>query len=120
MQEVIAVIRVNRMQRTKDALAGRGYNSITATRVLGRGRQRGLHYELRPEAPEKLEGEGRMRYIPKKFLSIVVKDSQVGEVVKTIIRANQTGKIGDGKVFVCPVENAIRVRTGEEARSAIQ
>jgi nitrogen regulatory protein PII 2 len=119
MQEVIAIIRVNRMQRTKEALSERGFFAMTATRVLGRGKQRGLHYEIKPEAPDMLKGEGRMQYIPKKLLWMVVRDGQVEEVVEAIIKANQTGKIGDGKIFVCPVENALRVRTGEEGEAAI-
>jgi len=119
MQEVIAIIRVNRMQRTKEALCEKGFLSMTAMRVLGRGKQRGLHYELKPEAPEKLKREGRMQYIPKKMLWMVVRDDQVDTVVEAIIKVNKTGKIGDGKIFVCPVENATRVRTGEEGEAAI-
>jgi nitrogen regulatory protein PII 2 len=94
---------------------------MTATRVLGRGKQRGLHYELKVEPPEALkESRGRMKYIPKKMLWMVVRDARVEEVVETIIKANQTGKIGDGKIFVCSVENAIRVRTGEGGEAAIR
>lgn len=121
MQEITAIIRVNKMQRTKEALSERGFYAMTAMRVLGRGKQKGLFYELKPEAPAALEEEDRgyMKYIPKRMLSIVVRSEQVDEVVATIIKANQTGKIGDGKIFISPVETAIRVRTGETGEAAI-
>ncbi|GBE18614.1 nitrogen regulatory protein P-II [archaeon BMS3Abin16] len=121
MQEVIAIIRVNKMQSTKEALSEKGFYAMSAARALGRGKQRGLQYELKPEAPESLgyEGSGYMKYVPKRVLWITVRDDQLEAVVETIINANQTRKIGDGKIFVCPVENAIRVRTGEEGDAAI-
>ena len=58
-----------------------------------------------------------MRFIPKRMISTVVEDEEVPKVVETIIRTNQTGHIGDGKIFVCPMEDAVRVRTGENRRT---
>ena len=116
MQEVTAIIRLNMLQRTKEALAEKGFYAMHAMKVLGRGKQKGLSYELTGEAQE---AHGKMRYVPKRMLSMVVSSSQVDEVVRTIIEVNQTGHIGDGKIFISPVENAIRVRTGEEGEAAI-
>src|SRR5208337_4617749 len=122
MKEIIAIIRPKKVGQTKDALEKIGFPSITATYVLGRGKQRGIACEVNFDiTPELLSQSGskRMEYIPKRKLSIVVKDSDVDLVVKTIIRVNQTAQIGDGKIFVCPVDNAVRVRTNEEGEQAV-
>ncbi len=116
MQEVTAIIRLNMLQRTKEALAEKGYYAMHAMKVLGRGKQRGIAYELTGSVEQ---GSGRMRYIPKRMLSMVVPESQVEEVVRTIIEVNQTGHHGDGKIFVSPVQDAIRVRTGEHGEAAL-
>jgi len=111
------------VSNTKEALNAIGFPAMTVTPVLGRGKQRGLinelAFQLSPETIEKAEqGEG-MKYIPKRMLFIVVDDSAVPNVVETIIKANQTGKIGDGRIFVCPNEGAIRIRTGEKGKQAL-
>ncbi len=123
MKEVMAVIRMNRINETKKALLDAGLPAFTARRVLGRGKGlvdlRVLHgaKEGRPEAIATL-GSGP-RLIPKRALSVVVPDEKVKSVVDTIIAANQTGKPGDGKVFVIPVLDAIRVRSGAAGEDAV-
>jgi nitrogen regulatory protein PII 2 len=93
--------------------------------VEGRGKQKGLpgwNYELDPaltEVEEKNTG-ARMRFIPKRMIYTVVDDEDVPKVVETIIRTNQSGHVGDGKIFVCPLEDAVRVRTGENGEEAIK
>ncbi|MBC2695216.1 MAG: P-II family nitrogen regulator [Desulfobacteraceae bacterium] len=117
MKEVMAVIRMNMISKTKIALADAGISSITARDCLGRGK--GL-VDLRllkgaekgyEEAISQL-GQSQ-RLIPKRVLFIVVPDKMVKKTVKTIIKVNQTGKSGDGKIFVVPVLDSVRVRTGE-------
>jgi nitrogen regulatory protein PII 2 len=117
MKEITAIIRMNKMNETKRALAEAGISSITARDALGRGKGlvdmqllKGAEqgYE---EAISQLGQSGRL--IPKRLLLIVVPDNLVEKTVKTIIRVNQTGKSGDGKIYVLPCIDAVRVRTGE-------
>ncbi len=126
MKEIIAIIRPKKVTATKEALESLGFPSLTAISVLGRGKQRGIAAELgidiRPEvlARGKMAGIKYMEYIPKRLLSIIACKEDVDEIVRTIIRVNQTDQIGDGKIFVCPVEDAIRVRTDEQGDEAIK
>jgi len=118
MKEIIAIIRMKQIQKTKNALAGIDCPSMTVNKVLGRGKQRGLQL-LNPEIkPEEIEGR-EMRYIPKRMISIIVDDERVDDIVKAIVRVNRTGEIGDGRIFICPVEDAIRIRTDERGIKAI-
>jgi nitrogen regulatory protein PII 2 len=123
MKEILAIVRLNRMNQTKRALAEVGVPSITARDALGRGKgivdlhllkgaERG--YE---EAISQL-GQSQ-RLIPKRALLIVVPEELVEKTVKTIIRTNQTGKSGDGMIFVMPCLDAVRVRTGERGDAAL-
>jgi len=118
MKEVMAVIRMNMMNRTKAALSEAGISSFTAREALGRGKGlvdfkalKGaeLGYE---EAIQQLGGGQRL--IPKRALFVVVPNKLVNRVVEAIIAVNRTGKSGDGKIFVSPVLNSIRIRTEEE------
>ena len=124
MKEVIAIIRRHRLQETKAGLLGIGIPALTMISVEGRGKQKGLpgwNYELDPtlsEVEEKNTGIN-MSFIPKRMIYVVVEDDDVPRVVETIIRTNQSGHIGDGKIFVCPLEDAVRVRTGEHGEQAI-
>ncbi len=125
MKEVIAIIRRHRLQETKAGLLGIGIPALTMVSVEGRGKQKGLpgwNYELDPaltEIEERNTGAS-MRFVPKRMIYTVVEDEDVPKVVETIIRTNQSGHIGDGKIFVCPVEDAVRVRTGENGEQAIK
>lgn len=123
MKEILAIVRMNKMNQTKRALAEVGLPSITGRDALGRGKglvdlqllqgaERG--YE---EAISQLGQSERM--IPKRVILIVVPDELVDKTIKTIIQVNQTGKPGDGTIFVTPCMDAIRVRTGEHGDSVL-
>ena len=118
MKEVIAVIRMNKIQATKDVLAEAGYTCLTATLVYGRGKQKGLYISplgnVKPDSKK-----AAIRFIPKRMLNIVVDDESVPEVVETIISTNRTGMIGDGRIFICPIAEAVRIRTGERGDDAL-
>ncbi|HIH78269.1 MAG TPA: P-II family nitrogen regulator [Halobacteria archaeon] len=119
MKEVVAIIRMNAIQKTKKALADADFPSVTAKAVFGKGKQKGLHiYPPTTICPESTEGN-YMRYIPKRMLIMVLPDEKVDKVVNIIMETCRTGEIGDGRIFVCPVENAIRIRTGEIGAEAI-
>lgn len=117
MKEVIAIVRINKMNQTKRALAEAGISSLTARKVIGRGKGK-VDYLLLKGAEEGYDeaiqqlGPGP-KLIPKRMLTIVVPDGLVETTVDTIINVNKTGSPGDGKIFVCPVTEAFRVRTGE-------
>ena len=126
MKEVLAVIRMNKIIQTKLALAYAGFPALTGARVMGRG-SRPVDFDvqsaLSDEAGPPLEALASLaqgpRLIAKRMLSVVVPDESVPLVVKTLIAANQTGNPGDGKIFVLPVDDAARVRTGETGAKAI-
>jgi nitrogen regulatory protein PII 2 len=117
MKEIMAIVRINMMNKTKKALAAAGISSITARDALGRGK--GLVDLTLLEGAEKGYEEAvaqlgqSQRLIPKRVFFVVVPDKLVKRTVQTIIEVNQTGKSGDGKIFVMPVTDSIRVRTGE-------
>jgi nitrogen regulatory protein PII 2 len=120
VKEIVAIIRPNKMTRTKEVLAVLGFPAMTACKVLGRGKQKGLAGEVSFEMrPELLRQEGSLKYIPKRLISLVVNDEDVSLVVEIIMRVNRTGEVGDGRIFVCPVDQAVRVRTQEEGKEAI-
>ena len=117
MKEIMAIVRINMMNKTKKALADAGITSVTARDALGRGK--GLVDLTLLEGAEKGYEEAvaqlgqSQRLIPKRVFFVVVPDKLVPKTVKTIMQVNHTGKSGDGKVFVTPVADSIRVRTGE-------
>ncbi|NYB27690.1 MAG: P-II family nitrogen regulator [Methanobacteriaceae archaeon] len=121
MKEVIAIIRPNKITRTKEVLDALGFPSMTAKAVFGRGKQKAIIGEVNfaVKNPELAEEEGNMRYIPKRMISLVVPDEDASLVVESIMKVNNTGQIGDGKIFVCPVDDALRVRTKETGEEAI-
>ncbi len=120
--EIIAIVRPNKMLATKKALAEIGLPSFTALKCFGRGKQGGrigeLTYPVSPEIVKKAE-EFPYTFIPKRLIWAVVPKSMVSKVVETIIRVNQTGEYGDGKIFVLPIDEAFRVRTGESGLEAL-
>jgi nitrogen regulatory protein PII 2 len=110
---------MNKVQHTRDALADKGHFSMTVKNVLGRGKQKGLQYEIEGDSSPALGEGSHISYIPKRLVMLLVTDDQVDEVVEIIIKTNQTGNIGDGKIFVCPVDDAMRVRTKETGDRSI-
>lgn len=120
MKEITAIIRMNKVQKTKDVLLECGFPSFTVRRVMGRGKQRGLCFEFNPPLPDpEKEAETCIRFIPKRMFTIVVDDENVNDVVQKIIEVNQTGNAGDGKIFVSSVTEAIRIRTGESGEATV-
>jgi len=122
MKEIIAIIRPKKVRATKDVLEAIGFPCFLAMSVLGRGHQRGIAGEVSCELSAATLGQvkrGGMKYVPKRLLIIVVPDDHVDTVVEAVVRVNQTEQIGDGKIFICPMEDAIRVRTDETGESAI-
>lgn len=118
MKEVMAVIRMNKINETKRALSDVGIASFHARECLGRGK--GLvDFNLLKGAEKGYEeaisqlGQSQ-RLVPKRMITVMVSDKEVVKVVQTIINVNKTGKSGDGKIFVIPLSQAIRVRTGED------
>ena len=122
MKEIITIIRPKKVSATKEALVNLGIPSMTAIPVLGRGRQKGIDSEVSIEYRAGIleqNKSGGMKYIPKRYLSIVVADENVDAVIGTILKVNQSGQIGDGKIFICPIEDALRIRTDEQGEDAI-
>ncbi|MCK5218208.1 P-II family nitrogen regulator [bacterium] len=124
MKEVMAVIRINMMNRTKKALGEAGISSFTATGgVHGRGKgdvDLKVMDGARQGYVEALSQLGREpRLIAKRSLTVIVPDNLVKKVVNTIMQVNRTGKPGDGKIFIMPVLEATRVRTGESGESVL-
>ena len=117
MKEIMAIVRINMMNKTKAALAEAGISSVTARDALGRGK--GLVDLNLLEGAEKGYEEAivqlgqSQRLIPKRIFFVVVPDRLVKKTVQTIIAVNRTGKSGDGKIFVMPVMDSVRVRTYE-------
>ena len=117
MKEIMAIVRINMMNKTKAALAEAGISSITARDALGRGK--GLVDLSLLEGAEKGYEEAivqlgqSQRLIPKRIFFVVVPDRLVKKTVQTIMAVNRTGKSGDGKIFIMPVMDSVRVRTAE-------
>lgn len=113
MKKIEAIIRPEKLDDVKHALADKGYIGLNIVGVTGRGVQKGIVHA----------GRGAQTYsvdmLPKVKLEVVVADKNVDDVVDTIQKAAWTGNIGDGKIFVMPVEEAIRVRTGERGEVAV-
>jgi nitrogen regulatory protein P-II 1 len=112
MKKIEAIIKPFKLDEVKDALNEIGVQGMTVTEVKGFGRQKG-HTELYRGAEYVID------FIPKIKIDIVAPDDVADKVVETIQKAAKTGKIGDGKIFVYPVENIIRIRTGETGETAV-
>jgi len=137
MKEITAIIRRDKLPETKTALDALGYPSLTIQSVEGRGKQRGaMCAEMDAEMPDSYCTAVKLKptpstyaldhtlpkvalFVPKRQLTIVVPDDVVTTVVKTIIKVNRTGRAGDGKIFVSPIDGALRVRTGDTNGEAI-
>jgi nitrogen regulatory protein P-II 1 len=112
LKKVEAIIKPFKLEEVKEALAGVGIQGLTVTEVKGFGRQKG-HKELYRGAEYVVE------FLPKVKLEVVVPDSALQSVVEAVVKAASTGRIGDGKIFVTSVDDAIRIRTGESGDVAI-
>ena len=112
MKQITAIIKPFKLEEVREALGELGVSGLTVTEVKGFGRQKG-HTELYRGA------EYVVDFLPKVKVEVVVKDEDVDRVVEAIVAAAKTGKIGDGKIFVTPVEQVIRIRTGETNESAV-
>ena len=112
MKKIEAIIRPEKLEHVKDALEQEGFVSMTITEVKGRGEQKGITLQFRGRTME-------VEVLPKVKIEIVVDDSKVDAVIETIVRSARTGRVGDGKIFVIPIEDAVRIRTGERGEDAV-
>jgi nitrogen regulatory protein P-II 1 len=112
VKKIEAIIKPFKLDEVKEALNSLGIKGMTVSEVKGYGRQKG-HTEIYRGA------EYVVDFIPKVKMEVVVQDEQVDQVIDTILKVARTGKIGDGKIFVLPVERVIRVRTGETGAEAV-
>ena len=112
MKKIEAILKPFKLDEVKDALQDLGLQGITVIEARGFGQQKG-HTELYRGA------EYVVDFLPKVKLEVIVDDSQLEPTIEAIVRAAQTGRIGDGKIFVSPVEDVIRIRTGERGPGAI-
>jgi nitrogen regulatory protein PII 2 len=139
MKEIMAVIRQSKVKETMEALSGIGVDSVTIHNLNGRGRQHGNIMEsvdplMRTDVecvskiykfptPSSMAEYSKLTkpvfWIPKSLLDIVVSEVPHEKVVEAIVSVNRTGSFGDGKVFVLPIEDALRIRTGERGEAAI-
>ncbi len=112
MKKIEAIIKPFKVEQVKQALTDAGVAGMTATEVKGFGRQKG-HTEIYRGS------EYTVDFLPKIKLEIVLPDAQVDAAIKAIVGAAKTGKIGDGKIFVLPIEEAVRIRTSETGERAV-
>ena len=112
MKKVEAIIKPFKLDEVKEALSGIGVQGLTVSEVKGFGRQKG-HTELYRGA------EYVVDFLPKVKIEVVLADAQVKPAVEAISKAARTGKIGDGKIFILPMDNALRIRTDEQGDSAV-
>ena len=112
MKKIEAIIKPFKLDEVREALSDIGANGLTETEVKGVGRQKG-HTELYRGA------EYVVDFLPKVKIEVVVRDDVVETAIESIIKAARTGKIGDGKIFVMPVEQVVRIRTGETGEEAL-
>ncbi len=112
MKKIEAYIQPSRLDDVREALLKAGIGGMSVLEVRGFGRQQG-HTELRRRQEDKID------FLPKIRVEVVARDADVERIVETIVAAARTGRIGDGKIFISPVEDAIRVRTGESGEEVL-
>ena len=112
MKKIEAIIRTEKLEDLREALDAKGFSAMTITEVKGRGAQKGITLEWRV-------GEYRVEFIPKIKLELVVNEKDIDRVVEIIVSVCSTGKIGDGKIFIMPVEEVVRIRTREKGVNAL-
>ena len=112
MKRIVAIIRVEKFEDVKDALEKLGYPGMTKTMVEGHGKQKGIKQQFRGTVYE-------VEFSPKMKIELVVPDKEVDGIIDTIVNNARTGEVGDGKIFVSPIERVVRVRTGEKDEEAL-
>jgi nitrogen regulatory protein P-II 1 len=112
MKKIEAIIREDKFAQVKHALEDKGFISMTISDVYGRGQQKGVSLKWRA-------GEHRIEFLPKKKIEIVIEDEDAENVIEIICDNSHTGVFGDGKIFVMPVEEAVRIRTRETGAEAV-
>ena len=112
MKGITAIIRPDKLEVVKEALQEIQCNGVTVTEVKGRGRQLGITESYRGR-------DYKVDLLPKTRLEIIVNDEDTEDVIDAIVKTAQTGDIGDGKIFISPVEDVIRIRTGERGEKAV-
>jgi len=112
MKKVEAIIKPFKLDEVKDALGQLGIQGMTVSEVKGFGRTGGKKEVYRGSAYV-------VDFVPKVKVEVVVSDSMIGQVIETILKAAKTGRIGDGKIFVVPIEEAVRIRTDERGEAAV-
>lgn len=112
MLKIEAIIRHHKLDAIKEALVSAGYHGMTVSEVRGFGRQKGQKETYRG-------AEYRIDFVPKLKIEIIVPTEVGDKVIDTIVKAAQTGQIGDGKIFVSPISKTIRIRTGETDKAAL-
>ena len=112
MKKIEAIIRPEKLELVRAVLDELGIRGMTVMEVSGRGRQSGITLQWRV-------GEYKVEFLPKIKIEIVVLDEDLSKAIHSIMRVARTGERGDGKIFVLPVDNAIRIRTGDQGESAI-
>ncbi len=112
MKKIVAIIRPNKLDVVKDALDDIGCPGLTVTEVKGHGRQKGITEIYR-------DREYHIDLLPKLEINMVARDDQIDKIVEIIAQSARTGEIGDGKIFVLPIDEVIRIRTGERGEGAL-
>lgn len=112
MKKIVAIVREDRFSMIKDALSDIGYPGMTVTEVRGHGQQKGITEQWRGRTY-------RTDFLKKIQMEMVVSDKDVDKIIECIVKEAKTGSIGDGKIFLNPIEDAIRIRTGERGEKAI-
>ncbi len=112
MKKIEAVIRVEKLEEVTDALEKFGCPGMMVTHIEGHGRQKGISEQFRGR-------EYKLNFIPKIKIEVVAKDNDVDRIVQLVTDIAKTGEIGDGKIFIYPVENVVRIRTKEKGEAAV-
>jgi len=112
MKKIEAIIKSEKLEELREALDAAGFHGMTVTEVKGRGIQKGIKLEWRV-------GEYTVEFLPKIKLEIVVEKNKVEQAIGIIEKVCKTGSIGDGKIFISPVEEVVRIRTGEKGEKAL-
>lgn len=112
MKKIEVIIRPEKLESVQRALEKVGYSGLMISEIEGHGKQKGIVQQWRGE-------KYKVAFLPKIKIEIIVKDNEIERIIKTIVDSAKTGEIGDGKIFISPIENVVRIRTGEKGEQAI-